>query len=319
MRTIVRHTFTAMGTDCAVLVTTPVWASTWAREAIAAALAEIAAQEATLSRFDPDSELSALNAARGRWMTVSDRLFDAVAAAEAARRNTGGRYDPTVLRLVVAAGYDTSYDLLRPRDAGSIAGWSAGAAIDLDQGRRRIRLATGASVDLGGIGKGLTAARALEAMRATWPGLRGGLVDLGGDIAVAGSAPDRGPWRIAVADPRDHRRQLGVLGLRGGGVATSGRDRRRLGKDGEGHHLIDPTTGRPAVPGPLGVTVVASHAGEAEAHATALAITPVEEAAAYLASRPQLAAIIVPEAGDPVTIGRPPLLESPPTTGGVAA
>jgi thiamine biosynthesis lipoprotein len=156
-------------------------------------------------------------------------------------------------------------------------------------------------------------------MRVAWPDIPGGLVDLGGDIAAAGSAPDRGPWRIAVADPRDHSRHLGVLGLRGGGVATSGRDRRRLGRDGTGHHLIDPTTGRPAVPGPLGVTVVAPHAGEAEAHATALAITPVEAVAAYLSSRPHLAAIIVPAAGEPFTIGRPPLLESVATTGGMAA
>ena len=319
MRTLIRHTFRAMGTDCAIIVTTPLWEGENARRALLAGLGEIAAQEAALSRFDAESELSALNAAAGRWVSVSDRLFQAVAAAEAARRDTAGRYDPTVLPAVIAAGYDASYDKLRPRDAGSIAGWSAGAAIELDHAGPRIRLAPGASVDLGGIGKGQSATLAVRAMYDAWPELPGALVDLGGDISVAGTAPDRGPWRVAVADPRNHTRQLGVLALRRGGVATSGRDRRRLGKDGTGHHLIDPSTGRPAVPGPLGVTVVAASAGEAEVHATALAISPVAEAAAYVAARPQLAAIVVPEAGSPFTLGRPPLLDSPTVPGGVAA
>ncbi len=294
MYTMLRHRFEAMGTTCAVVVTTPVWTVPTARRAIEAALAEIAAQERALSRFDPGSDLVALNAAAGEWTDAGERLFRAIAAATEARTATGGRYDPTVLPAVVAAGYDTTYQQLRPRDAGSIAGWRAGAAIDLDHERRRIRLARGTAVDLGGIGKGLSASVALAAMYDAWPDLPGALVDLGGDIAVAGLAPDHGPWRIAVADPRDQARMLGLLGLHSGGVATSGRDRRRLGLDGSGHHLIDPATGRPALPGPLGVTVIAPSASEAEAHATALAITPIDETDAYLASHRRLSAIIVP-------------------------
>jgi FAD:protein FMN transferase len=309
MDTVLRHPFNAMGTGCAVVVTAPFWAMAAARRASDAAVAEIAAQERALSRFDPRSDLVALNAAAGRWTPVGERLFRAVTAAAEARRATGGRYDPTVLPAVVAAGYDTTYQQLRPRDAGSIAGWRAGAAIDLDHAAQRIRLAAGAAVDLGGIGKGLSAAIALEAMRDAWPAMPGALVDLGGDIAVVGSAPDRGPWRIAIADPRDHTRTLGLLGLHGGGVATSGRDRRRLGRDGSRHHLIDPATGRPALPGPLGVTVIAPSASEAETHATALAITPVEQARAYLAPHPRLSAVVVPSVGAPFTIGHPPLLE----------
>ncbi len=104
--------------------------------------------------------------------------------------------------------------------------------------------------------------------------LPGGLVDLGGDLALWGETPERGPWRIAVADPRRPGTNAGVLLLRSGGVATSGRDVRRFGPGGSLHHLIDPATGEPAQPGPLAVTVVAPSAAEAEAHATALAISP---------------------------------------------
>ena len=66
-------------------------------------------------------------------------------------------------------------------------------------------------------------------MAEAWPGLPGGLVDLGGDLALAGETPERGPWRIAVADPRRPGTTAGTLLLHGGGVATSGRDVRRFG------------------------------------------------------------------------------------------
>jgi len=310
MRTLRRHEFRAMGTECSICVAFPIWEAAPARRAIEAALAEVAAQERALSRFDPSSDLSALNEAAGSWIPVGDRLLRALQAAVDARVATAGRYDPSVLPAVIAAGYDESFDRLRPRNAGSIAGWRAGAAIELDPAAGRARIAPGAAVDLGGIGKGLSATTALAAMRSVSPRLTGGLVDLGGDIAVWGSAPDLGAWRVAIADPRAENRPLGVLALHGGGVATSGRDRRRLGADRSGHHLIDPSTGRPAVPGPLTVTVVAPSALEAEPHATALAITPVEDAAAYVALRPQLGAIVVPQDRAPFAIGRVPLAES---------
>jgi len=309
MRTLRTYRFRAMGTDCSIVVAFPIWEAAGAKRAIEAALSEIGAQERALSRFDPSSDLSELNAAAGRWTPVGDRLLRALSAAVDARTATGGAYDPTVLPALVAAGYDESFEHLRPRNAGSIAGWRAGAAIELDPDASRARLAAGSAVDLGGIGKGLSATTALAVMRSVSPRLTGAMVDLGGDIAAWGAAPDLGPWRIAVANPRDEDRPLGVLELFGGGVATSGRDRRRLGADGSGHHLIDPATGRPAVPGPLTVTVVAPSALEAEPHATALAITPVEQAGAYLAHRPNLGAILVPENGAPFTVGRVPLVD----------
>jgi FAD:protein FMN transferase len=319
MARLVEHRFRAMGTACGVSATAPAAAVQSARFAIAAAVAEVAACERALSRFDPASELSALNRGAGRWISVGPRLFQAVQVAVQARLATGGRFDPSVLPALVAAGYDRSFDELRPRNAGTLAGWRAGAAIELDPAGRRVLLEAGSAIDLGGVGKGLAATRALRAMRLAWPRLPGGLVDMGGDLAVWGVSPD-GDWRIAVADPRTAESRLGVLRLCAGGVATSGRDRRRFGPGKRFHHLIDPATGRPAVPGPLAVTVVASTAAEAEAHATALAITPAGLAEDYLAARPGLAAVVVPASGPPIVLGDLPIeLSPPPAPVGAAA
>ena len=312
MRALVRQTFTAMGTECALVVSAAPSDAALSRRAIGAALTEIAASERALSRFDAASDLSRLNAAAGNWVEVGERLFQAVAAAVSARDATGGRFDPTILPALIAAGYDRTFHELRPRDAGDLAGWSAGASIDLDSRGCRIRLARGTAIDLGGIGKGLSATAALDTMRAEWPALPGALVDLGGDMAVGGLAPDRGPWRIAVADPRTPGGRLGVLAMTGGGVATSGRDRRRFGANRSQHHLIDPTTGRAAIPGPISITVIAPTTAEAEVHATALAITPVERAREYLDERPTLAALVVPPRGAPFTHGLLPLVECAP-------
>ena len=136
----------------------------------------------------------------------------------------------------------------------------------------------GSAVDLGGIGKGFAAERAIEAMRIVWPDLPGALVDLGGDIAVRGEPPEGGLWHLAVADPRSAGESLCTLALESGGVATSGRDCRRFGPGRSAHHLIDPATGAPARGGPLAVTVVGPDAAWAEAHATALAVTAPDAA-----------------------------------------
>ena len=145
--------------------------------------------------------------------------------------------------------------------------------------------------------------RALAAMGAAWPAMPGSLVDLGGDVAFAGSPPDGGPWRVAVADARRPGEELCTLALDRGAVATSGRDRRRFGPGRSLHHLIDPTTGAPAAAGPLAVTVTGPDAGEAEAYATALAISSLDDSRTLLAARPELAALVIPTDDAPVEIG----------------
>ena len=300
---LIERPFRAMGTTCKLAVTVRSLDERGADQALAAGRAEVDACERTLSRFDPASDLSRLNAAAGSWVEVDSRLLDALAAALRAREDTDGRFDPTIRPALVAAGYDRTFDELEERPARPATGWRAGAEVDLDPERGRARVESGAAVDLGGIGKGFSADRALFAMHWACPGLAGGLVDLGGDVALAGRTPDGGPWRVAVADARRPGETLTTLAIDAGGVATSGRDRRRFGPNRSLHHLIDPATGSPALAGPLAVTVVAPDPVEAEAHATALAVSTLDHARAHLRRFPHLAALYVPNDGEPVALG----------------
>src|SRR5262245_19333373 len=64
--------------------------------------------DARLSRFDPDSELSRLNADPRRVVPASEPLRAAVRCALEGAEATGGLADPTLLGDVVRAGYSRS-------------------------------------------------------------------------------------------------------------------------------------------------------------------------------------------------------------------
>jgi thiamine biosynthesis lipoprotein len=207
--------------------------------------------EQSMSRFRPDSELSRLN--REGTTVASRELLDVVSEAVEARERTGGLFDPTVHDALVAAGYDRTFEeLVRADTAHRVP---CGGPIRVEG--RRITLAPGVRLDLGGIAKGYAADRACELLSSAGPCL----VNAGGDVAVRG----RGwPVGVETADGTI------TLLLEERAVATSGSDRRRWpAKGGTAHHLIDPRTGRPAEGDVLRVSVVAGSAVEAEVLAKA--------------------------------------------------
>jgi thiamine biosynthesis lipoprotein len=236
-------------------------------DALDAAEQEFHRLEALLSRFRPDSELSRLN--RDGSLRAGPELRRVVELALEARERTNGRFDPTVHDAVVGAGYDRTFDEVAPDGrAVSRSAFEAGGSVRIDGGR--IDLGPGVRLDLGGIGKGYAAECAADVLA-----LAGDcLVNAGGDVAVRG-----GPWPIGLETGNGPL----TIELRSGGVATSGRDRRRWRRGGrELHHLIDPRTGEPSESDLLRVTVVAADAVEAEAFAKSLflagAARAVEEA-----------------------------------------
>lgn len=228
----------------------------------------IADLEQRWSRFRPDSELSRLNAApRERATLVSADTFVLLERAVQAWERTAGRYDPTVLDALVANGYDRSFAEL-PRDAphtGAAARPAPGCTgLLLDPKIHAVTIPAGTSLDPGGIGKGLAADLVAEELLAA--GAEGVLVDLGGDVRVAGTGPHDGGWVVDVEHPLFGDRALLHLLLRDAGIATSSRLRRRWHRDGvPRHHLLDPATGAPTVGTLVAATVVAGEAWWAEA------------------------------------------------------
>ena len=257
--------FRAMGTDVSVL------ALGAGGDLGAVAADAIEALEAKWSRFRPTSELCRLNDAVGAPVVVSPETFDLVARAVDAWQFTGGRYDPTILPALIAAGYDRSFDELAP-DNGAPVGDPVPApgcaGIVLDPIVHAIRLPPGVALDLGGIGKGYAADLvARDLVRS--PDWHGVLVNLGGDLRSMGESPAPHGWVIEVDDPLGTG-ATGLLSLSTGAVATSTRLRRAWTRAGrEMHHLVDPRTGLPGGSGVASVTVIAGDAWRAEVLAKA--------------------------------------------------
>ena len=216
--------------------------------------------ERRFSRFRADSELARVNAAAGTWVEVSPPFAAVVDLALSAWRRTRGRFDPTLLGAMIANGYDRDFDdvLAGARDAlHPAAPAGRGGEVELDG--RRLRLPDDVGLDLGGIVKGWTVDRAARAARSAGPAWV--LVEAGGDLRVDGATPDGG-LEIAVEDPQAADIEIGRVTLSDGALATSCVTKRAWGPDA--HHLIDPSTGRPAVGPVIQATVWAPTCAEAE-------------------------------------------------------
>jgi thiamine biosynthesis lipoprotein len=153
--------------------------------------------------------------------------------------------------------------------------------VRLDRARRTVRIPAGVEIDLGATAKALAADRSARRIYAETGA--GALVNLGGDIALAGLGPEGG-WPILVTD--DHRSEIGAEGqtvaLAGGGLATSSTTVRRW-RAGEAdvHHIVDPRSGAPADEVWRTVSVAARTCVEANTASTA-AIVRGEAAVAWL-------------------------------------
>ena len=235
------------------------------------------------SRFREDSEVSRLNGSPEALLVVSDDTVGLVTTMLEAWRLTGGRYDPTLLAAIDAAGYGVSTDGSGRRSAG-VRGTPrrrTPADIRVHAQAPLVSIPAGAGIDPGGIGKGLAADMVVTELLDR--GAAGALVGIGGDIAAVGTPPTPDGWRVAVEHPLDRSRTLAMVLLNAGGAATSSTQTRTWVTDGElRHHVIDPATGECATTDLAAVTVFARAGWEAEAHATAALLAGSEGALAYL-------------------------------------
>jgi thiamine biosynthesis lipoprotein len=253
--------------------------------------------ERCLGRFDPESDLCALNRASGSPMSVGPMLWEAIHIAIAAAEATDGLVTPTLLQAIESAGYDCSFDNLpvaREEPAGQPPATNDFRKIALDESTRSVGLPAGMRLDLGGTAKGWAADTIAARLAQHGPAQ----VDAGGDIAVSGPLSGNSPWKIAVASPHVPDEMLGVVALVSGGIATSGRHYRRWQRHGVWqHHIIDPRTGEPAVTDVVSATVVARNALAAEVAAKRVLIVGSQQGLAWLESEPALAGLVVVEDG----------------------
>jgi thiamine biosynthesis lipoprotein len=234
--------FSALGTSAQVTVTD---ADALPR-AVAITRRELHTIDLACSRFRDDSELARLNRSGGDSVAASPLLLEALTVGIRAAAATDGDVDPTIGRAISGLGWDRDFSVVLSRrepltiETVPAAGWRS---IRIDRARGSVHVPTGVQVDLGATAKALAADRCARAVNlATGVGT---LINLGGDIALAGPSPSGG-WPIRVTD--DHRSAPTADGqtvaLVDGGLATSSTTVRRWrAGGGERHHIVEPRTG----------------------------------------------------------------------------
>lgn len=250
-----RTDFRAMGSPCAIQLHAA--SADQASEWLAAATGEVERLERKYTRYRDDSLTAEINRHAGdpAGLLVDEETAALLDYADTAFRQSEGRFDVTSGVLRRAWDFRSGRVPAQAEIEALLAcvGWQR---VCWERPRLVLPL-PGMQIDFGGYVKEYAADRVAELCRRR--GARGGLVDLGGDLAVVGPHPDGRPWLVGVRDPEDGDRALRTLAVHAGGVATSGDYARCMVVDGVHYgHLLDPRSGWP-VCGPRSVTVLASH------------------------------------------------------------
>ncbi len=209
---------------------------------------------------------------------------------------TGGVFDPTLSPLISAWGFGPGHKI-------------SGDTAHIDSimqfvGIEKTRISHDAlikddpriSFNFSAIAKGFGCDCVGEMLKRN--GVSNYLIEIGGEIAMAGKSPSGTDWKVSIdkpifsADKEIHVSQA-IIELTDVGVATSGNYRNFIRNDSAVYgHTISAATGRPVQTDIISATVIAPTAMEADAFATAFMAMDSEKAL-DLASSLRLATMLV--------------------------
>lgn len=263
-----------------------------ARQAEAAALEEIDRLEAILSTYTERSELAARLRKPGVAQEVSDELREVLRFYDHWRAASGGALNPAV--EVITRVWRRATDQGRlPTEAelGQAVQAAAAPAWKIHEDGS-VSFGGGVAVSVNAIAKGYIVDRAGQAALRCNAGVRGILLDIGGDMRVFGEMTEK----VGIADPASPAENGAVLctiELRDQAIATSGGYERGFKIGGAWYsHLIDPRSGLP-VERVRSATAIAPTAAEADALATILSVLPPEESLALVERLPGSECLLV--------------------------
>lgn len=223
--------------------------------AMRAAFVEMARLECLMSRYRPDSQVSALARAAGRNpVPVAPEVMSVFKLARQVSEQSRGAFDITVGAY---SGWNFDPEHSRIPSSSELARerrFVNYRDVVLDEHNGSVYLRRpGMRLDLGGIAKLPILEAGMRVLRQH--SIRDAMINGGGDVVASGKLQGH-EWRVGLRDPLAPERLLGVVTLSDGVVASSGDYERYFMLNGQRfHHVLDPETGLPAH-GPHGVTLI---------------------------------------------------------------
>ena len=213
--------------------------------AIDAVMAEMRHIDSSMSTYNPDSEVSRVNARAARGpVKISAELFGLLETALEYSRITDGAFDITY----ASVGFMYDFRARHHPDEKEIA--AALPAVNyhhllLDRTARSVRFTQpGVRIDLGGIAKGYAVDRGIDILQRL--GIKHALVSAGGDSRIIGDRFGK-PWIVGIRHPDRKDEVIARLPLVDTAISTSGDYERYFDEHGvRYHHIIDPRTGHSA-------------------------------------------------------------------------
>lgn len=239
---------------------------------------------ASMSTYRADSEISRFNAlGTDEWFDLSGDFYTVLSAAMAIGWQSKGAYDVTVAPLVDLWGFGAPGPVLAPPSDDAVTDTLERVGQDhlrLDGEGRRLLKRSPVALDFSSIAKGY----GVDVI-AQWLDSRGFtryLVEVGGEMRLAGLNSRGEPWRIAIERPDSADRAVEeAIRVTDTGIATSGDYRNFFEIEGRRYsHSIDPRTGYPVAHDLVSVTVVHPSATLADGWATALVVLGYNDALA---------------------------------------
>ena len=245
---------------------------TIAWDAINKGIVEITRIEKLISSWDANSQTSLINQNAGvKPVRVDKELYDLIFRSKKISKLTNGAFDISFASMDGIWKFDGSMttmpNSLEISTASQFINWKN---IVLDSEANTVFLKKkGMKIGFGAIGKGYAANKAMAKMK-KMKGVRGGLVNAGGDLISWGENSHPDAWTIKITNPTDKNKSLGWLNIDDMAVVTSGDYERFFEYNGKRYaHIIDPRTGYPTT-GIKSVTIVCPDAEVADALATSV-------------------------------------------------
>ena len=254
-----------------------------ADHAEAEALGEIKRLNGILSGYDATSEFSRWAATQGEAMRISPELLQVLELWDTWRDRTGGVLNPAVQSITrVWSQAEASGRMPSPSDLAAAVQNARSPQWRLSANLETAARLTGKPLMLNSFTKSYVVEHAAAAALRS-PGISGVVLNIGGDLVVRGTGSDI----VNLADPRssaENSDPVDVLNVSDRAVATSGNYRRGFLIGGQHYsHILDPRTGQTAE-AIISSTVVAQHAVDAGALATAFCILTPEKSRQLAAS-----------------------------------
>jgi len=294
-------------------------------DAAVAALDLVDSLESQLTVYRETSEVADINRRAGREpVVVEEGLYQLLQRAAALSDQTQGAFDVTAGRLSKVWGfYRRQGSMPSPGDVEEALQTVGGRHLQFDDQARSVRfMQPGLELNLGAIGKGYALDRAADSLAAA--GINDFLIHggnssvlargnriLGFGLPILDSATDQqdqskiqnpkskiaSGWSIALRHPLKPDVRLAEFFLRDQALGTSGSGTQFFHYQGKRYgHIIDPRSGWPAEQ-VLSATVIAPRAEQADALSTAFYVMGIDVALAYCEQQPDIAALLVTQAG----------------------